>query len=232
VSRVLVVLHAASEPLGMLAEPLTEGGLALETRLMPAALPDSLGAYDGLVIMGGSQGAYEAGRFPFLRAETALMREALAQGIPALGVCLGSQILAAAGGARVYPGAGPEVGWLPVELVGEDPWLAGWPARFEPLHWHGDTFDLPPGATLLASSAVYAHQAFRLGSALGLQFHVEATEAMARSWMEDETLGPDWRPKAVQLARCREAAAAMAPLAASLGRALAGATRARTASRS
>jgi GMP synthase (glutamine-hydrolysing) len=229
VRRVLVVLHAVSESLGMLAQPLSEAGLTLDTRLMPRALPASLADHAGIVVMGGSMGVYEAERFPFLSEEIALLREALAAGIPALGVCLGSQLLAAAGGGRVYPGSAPEVGWLPVERVADDPWLAGWPRHFAPLHWHGDTFELPVGAALLASSAAYAHQAFRLGGALGLQFHVEATEEMARSWMEDEGLPPAWRPQAGQALRCRDAAAAMAPLAANLGRALAAQILARSA---
>ncbi len=227
-ARVLVVLHAATEPLGALARPLGDAGLTLDTRLMPAALPDSLVDHDGIVVMGGSMGVYEADRFPFLGAEVELLREALARSIPALGVCLGSQLLAAAAGARVYPGTGPELGWLPVERAAADPWLVGWPSRFEPLHWHGDTFDLPHGARLLASSSAYVNQAFRLGSALGLQFHVEATEEMARTWMEDEALPAAWRPPAAQLTRCKDAAAALAPLAAGLGRALAAAILAST----
>ncbi len=224
-SRLLVVLHAASEPLGALSRPLAECGLELDVRLQPATLPGSLAGHDGVVVMGGSMGVYESDRFPFLQAEIDLLREALAAGRPALGVCLGSQILAAAAGARVYQGPGPEVGWGPVERIADDPWLAGWPRRFEPLHWHGDTFDLPAGATLLASSAAYPHQAFRVGSALGLQFHVEATEEMARAWMEEETVPAAWRPPRGQLERSGPAAAAMAPLAEALARALATAVR-------
>jgi hypothetical protein len=89
----------------------------------------------------------------------------------------------------VFAGAQVEVGWFPVELVGRDHWLEGWPDVFEPFHWHGDTFDLPVGATLLASSAAYPHQAFRLGSGLGLQFHVEATAEMVRDWSSAPDLG-------------------------------------------
>jgi GMP synthase (glutamine-hydrolysing) len=159
--------------------------------------------------MGGGMGVYEGDRHPFLGEEIRLLGEALAAGTPTLGVCLGSQLLAAAGEARVYRGeAGPEVGWLP---------------SFEALHWHGDTFDLSPGARHLASSALYVHQAFRLGSALGLQFHVEATAELARGWMLDPDLPASWRPPAGHLERTEEAAARMAPLAASLARAFAAA---------
>jgi GMP synthase (glutamine-hydrolysing) len=220
-ARLLAVLHAAAEPLGALEAPLTAGGLLLDVRLAPTPLPVSLAEHDGIVVMGGSMGVYESDRFPFLLREIELLRDALARARPALGVCLGSQLLAAAGGGRVFPGGRPEVGWHPVERVADDPWLAGWPRRFEPLHWHADTFDLPPGATLLASSAAYPHQAFRLGSGLGLQFHVEATEEMSSAWMDEETLAREWQPASGQRERCAAAAAAMAPLARSLASALA-----------
>jgi GMP synthase-like glutamine amidotransferase len=103
-------------------------------------------------------------------------------------VCLGAQLLARAGGGRVYPGAaGPELGWAPVELSGEarsDALLAGPPDRVDVLHWHWDTFDLPPGAVLLASSSRYPNQAFRLGPvAWGLQFHLEVDEVAVAAFL-------------------------------------------------
>jgi GMP synthase-like glutamine amidotransferase len=169
-------------------------------------------------------GVYEADQHPFLSEEIRLLRDGLARDLPVLGVCLGSQLLAAAGGARVYRGAtGPEVGWFPVTRLADDPWLEGWPRSFEPLNWHGDTFDLPKGARHLASSERYPHQAFRLGSGLGLQFHVEATGELAREWLADPATPVQWRPAPEQVARCDEAAARMEPLAASLGRAFAAA---------
>lgn len=216
-ARILVVLQNRAEPIGALGRPITDGGHSLDTRLAPEGLPSSLEGYAGLVVMGGSMGVYEAERHPFLGDEIRLLREALATGAPALGVCLGAQLLAAAGGARVYPGPAPEVGWLPVTRLTEDPWLRDWPRRFEPLHWHGDTFDLPEGAVRLASSERYENQAFRLGRALGLQFHVEATTEMAEAWMRDTTAPPAWRVSTDQLARCPEAAARMAPLVTALG---------------
>jgi GMP synthase (glutamine-hydrolysing) len=215
VKPVLVILHSIAEPLGALAAPISTAGLQTDTCLAFESLPGSLTAYSGLVIMGGTMGVYEGGRYPFLGAEIGLFRQALFAGIPALGICLGSQLLAAAGGARVYRGPAPEVGWAPVTRLAEDPWLAEWPQVFEPLHWHGDTFDLPAGATHLASSERYSHQAFRLGSALGLQFHVEATGAMAGDWMREAAAPPE------QVSRGEEAASRMAPLAAALGRAFA-----------
>jgi GMP synthase (glutamine-hydrolysing) len=215
VKRVLVVLHSASEPLGALAEPIAAAGLRADIRLAFDSLPRSLEGYGGLIVMGGSMGVDEADRFPFLSVEITLLREALSAGLPTLGVCLGSQLLAAAGGARVYAGRAPEIGWWPVIRLADDPWLAGWPRRLEPLHWHGDTFDLPPGSVHLASSELYPHQAFRLGSALGLQFHVEVTAAMAREWMQEAGAPTD------QLNRSEEAASSMAPLVTALGQAFA-----------
>ncbi len=194
--RILVVLHSESEPLGALAEPIGAAGLRADIRLAIDSLPRSLEGYRGLIVMGGNIGVYEADRYPFLSLEIALLREALSARLPTLGVCLGSQLLAAAGGARVYVGKAPEIGWWPVIRLADDPWLAGWPRRFTPLHWHRDTFELPPGSVHLASSELYPHQAFRLGSALGLQFHVEATMAMAREWMQER---PSWENLAVLL---------------------------------
>jgi GMP synthase (glutamine-hydrolysing) len=215
-ARILVVLHAADEHLGALERPLLEAAHELDIRAMPGTLPESLRGYDGIIVMGGTMGAYEGERYPFLRDEIGLLGQALASERPALGVCLGSQLLAAAAGARVYTGPSIEVGWLPVRRLADDHWLSGWPDEFEPLHWHGDTFDLPVGATLVASSTAYPHQAFRIGSGLGLQFHVEATAEMARSWWTALELGERWRPPADAIEHSEQAAARMRPLVRSL----------------
>jgi GMP synthase (glutamine-hydrolysing) len=106
-------------------------------------------------------------------------------GVPFWGVCLGSQLLAASLGARVYAGERAEVGVLPVMLTdaaADDPVFAGAPHQFPTLQWHGDTFDLPDGATLLASSSAYANQAFVYNRAYGLQFHLEVSPELAAEW--------------------------------------------------
>lgn len=122
---------------------------------------------------------YEQDGFPFLRYELHLIKDALQQAKPILGVCLGSQLLASAIDASVYPARQKEIGWNRVTLTdfaAIDHLFAGIPKSFTALHWHGDIFDLPPGATPLAFSALTAHQAFRYGkNAYGLLFHVEVT---------------------------------------------------------
>ena len=142
-----------------------------------------LAAASGIVVLGGSMGVYETAKFPFLSREIEILKEALERQVPTLGICLGSQLLAAAGGTRVFKGPkGKEVGWYPVRMrsgASEDPLLKHCPAEPMVFHWHGDTFELPEGASLLASSEKYPHQAIRLGKkAWGLQFHIVMTESM------------------------------------------------------
>ena len=141
--------------------------------------------FDGMIVMGGPMGAYEDEAHPWLTAEKRLIREAADAGMPVWGVCLGAQLLAASMGAEVHPGPQPEIGVLPVELTpaaAGDPVFAAAPNRFPALQWHGDTFELPAGATLLASSPAYRSQAFVRGRAYGLQFHLEAPPELAAEW--------------------------------------------------
>jgi GMP synthase-like glutamine amidotransferase len=130
-------------------------------------------------------GAYEDEQHPWLAEEKRSLREAVDADVPVWGVCLGAQLLAAALGARVYRGERPEVGFLPVELsdaAASDPVFRDAPRSFPTLQWHGDTFDLPAGATLLASSPAYPNQAFRVGRSYGLQFHLEVPLELAEEW--------------------------------------------------
>jgi GMP synthase-like glutamine amidotransferase len=155
-------------------------------------VPRSLGACAGLVVLGGGMGAYDADRFPHLRDEIACIESALRSGRPMLGICLGSQLLATALGAKVQPMGYHEIGWREVELgpaARADPLWARSPERFTAFHWHGDSFDLPAGAVHLASSSECANQAFRHGLAFGMQFHPEVDEGilniMAESGREE-----------------------------------------------
>jgi GMP synthase (glutamine-hydrolysing) len=142
--------------------------------------------FDAMVVMGGPMGACDDADHPWLAAERECIGAAVRTGLPFFGACLGSQLLAASLGARVYTGETPEVGVLDVELTEagrNDPVLGGLPASFPTLQWHSDSFELPPGAVGLATSPAYANQAFRVGAvAYAVQFHIEVTSEMAAEW--------------------------------------------------
>jgi GMP synthase (glutamine-hydrolysing) len=138
----------------------------------------------GAVFMGGPMNVDEVERFPALATEREWLAEAVARGMPTLGICLGAQLLARALGAEVRPGAAPEIGFAPVEVSDpDDPLLGGLAPRSEALHWHCDVFDLPDGAKRLACSERTACQAFRAGNAWGVLFHPEADFALVEAWL-------------------------------------------------
>jgi GMP synthase (glutamine-hydrolysing) len=138
----------------------------------------------GAVVMGGPMNADQFDRFPALAAEREWLAEAAGLGMPVLGICLGAQLLARALGAEVRPAEGKEIGFAPVEVAdAQDPVLGGLAPSTEVLHWHGDVFDLPAGAELLASSELTENQAFRVGNAWGVLFHPEADLALVEAWM-------------------------------------------------
>jgi GMP synthase-like glutamine amidotransferase len=188
--RCLVVQHIEPEGPYAIGQALESAGSTVVPCRVFAGdpVPDHLDGFDGLVVMGGPTSAASDDGFPSRLAELALLQDALARELPTLGVCLGAQLLAVAGGGSVYPGLdGAEIGWGPVELAdpaGTDLLLEGLPDRLVVLHWHGDTFDLPPGAVRLASNPRYVNQAFRLGDhAWGLQFHIEVDEVAVEAFV-------------------------------------------------
>ncbi len=160
---------------------------ALEVHTVKPLAGQPLPAHEevaGAVVMGGPMNVDEVARFPALAAEREWLAEAVRRELPLLGVCLGAQLLARALGAEVRAGEGPEIGFAPVEVSDpEDPLLGGLAPRTEVLHWHGDVFELPDGATPLASSARTEHQAFRIGNAWGVLFHPEADFALVEAWL-------------------------------------------------
>jgi GMP synthase (glutamine-hydrolysing) len=185
--RALICQHIACEPPGVLEDVIREHGWSLIRVELDEGEPlPELGEFDAAVVMGGPMGAYEGSEHPWLLAEQQLLRAAVGGGVPVFGVCLGAQLLAASLGARVYRGSTPEVGVLDVELTAagrEDPVAAALPPSFLTLQWHSDTFELPDGAILLASSPAYANQAFRVGpTSYAVQFHLEVTDEMAAEW--------------------------------------------------
>ncbi|MGV1049275.1 MAG: type 1 glutamine amidotransferase [Solirubrobacterales bacterium] len=149
----------------------------------------------GALVMGGPMNVDEVERFPALAAEREWLAEAVRRELPLLGICLGAQLLARALGAEVRAGERKEIGFATVEVSdADDPILGGLAPGAEVLHWHGDVFDLPDGARHLASSALTANQAFRIGNAWGALFHPEADSAFVGAWlavpeMIDEAVG-------------------------------------------
>jgi GMP synthase-like glutamine amidotransferase len=185
---VLVLQHIACEPPGVYEDVLREREATLHRVEVDAGdeLPDWR-EFSAIVAMGGPMSANDEGELPWLRDEKELVAEAVQASMPFWGVCLGVQLLAASLGARVYAGAEPEVGVLPVELTEEgrlDPVFSALPPTLPALQWHGDTFDLPAGAVRLAGSPAYPNQAFRFDHAYGVQFHLEVSGDMAREWMD------------------------------------------------
>jgi GMP synthase (glutamine-hydrolysing) len=200
--RVLVLQHIACEPPGVFEDVLVERGHELVRVELDEAEPLPGGDFDAIVAMGGPMSVNDEDEHPWLVAEKALIADHVRAGRPFWGSCLGAQLLAASLGARVYAGPAPEVGVLAVGLTEAgrtDPVVGSLPSSLDTLQWHGDTFDLPDGAVLLASSPAYPHQAFRVASvAYAVQFHVEVTEAMGEDWASvpayaeyaDRVLGP------------------------------------------
>ncbi|MFP5504596.1 MAG: type 1 glutamine amidotransferase [Gammaproteobacteria bacterium] len=143
---------------------------------------------DFLIVMGGPMGVHDIEQYPWLVAEKGFLRAVIGAGKRVLGICLGAQLIADVFGARVYPNRQKEIGWFPVTRSEDaEASMLGrlLPAEFMAFHWHGDTFDLPPGAVHLGSSAVCRHQAYAVGERiLGLQFHLETTPESARELIE------------------------------------------------
>ncbi len=209
--------HVAAEDLGSLQPELERRGFTIEAVQVASArfpLPQAQSC-DLLVVLGGPISVYDCADHPFLNAEIECLRQRLSARRPTLGLCLGAQLMAAALGARVYPGArGAEIGWFPLKPANEEPapeWFA--PLLSEGLHlfhWHGDTFDLPQGARHLARTELYDNQAFALGNfALALQFHPEVTERGLEEWYVAHA--SELRQKRISVPELRAAAHRHAP---------------------
>jgi len=199
---VLVLQHIACEPPAAYEDVLVDRRASIHRVELDEgeSLPERRD-FDAVIAMGGPMSVNDEAVHPWLAAEKRYVADVVRSGTPFWGVCLGVQLLAASLGARVYRGAEPEVGLLPVELTEEgrdDAVFAELPDGLLTLQWHGDTFDLPDGAVRLAGSTAYANQAFRFGAAYGVQFHLEVTPELAREWAAvpeygaslERTLGP------------------------------------------
>ncbi len=180
--------HVAFEDLGLLAPIMDRHGW--DVSFCEAAVDDlthrSIKNADMIIVLGGPIGVYETSAYPFLTEEIALLEYRLSRNLSTLGICLGSQLMAKALGSRVFKGDIKEIGWGAVELTeaGASSCLSA--LRDDDavvLHWHGDSFDLPAGASRLASNRNYENQAFAYGdNALALQFHAEADPRQLEEW--------------------------------------------------
>ncbi|MCS3904231.1 GMP synthase (glutamine-hydrolyzing) [Methylohalomonas lacus] len=188
----IAIRHVAFEDLGSLAQYLPALGYDIryiDAGREPLSL-EHLTNTDLLIVLGGPISANDEALYPFLAEERQAIEQRIEQKKPTLGLCLGAQLIARALGARVYPAAAPEIGWAPVELTaaGRNSCLRhldGLPV----IHWHGETFELPPTAVHLARSASCEHQAFQLEQhTLALQFHPEVDAAELESWYIGHTL--------------------------------------------
>jgi GMP synthase-like glutamine amidotransferase len=187
--RVLSIVHEHDAGSGVFADAAAERADEL-VEWIPAEQPvPELDRFDAALVFGCGMHVDQNDAHPWLRGELELLRELLARGTPALGVCLGAQLLAVAAGGAARPAAEPEIGWTAIELTAHaagDPLLGPLPARFEGFHWHSYEIELPDGAVPLARNALCL-QAFRLrdAPAWGIQFHAEVTAESVASWLRD-----------------------------------------------
>lgn len=185
---ILVLEHDPADPVQRLGEWLTEAGAELVVCRPPAGDEVPEAGFDALVCLGGHMSATDDDATPWLPATKRLLRRVIADGTPTLGICLGAQLLALAGGGAVETGAdGPEIGaYLTAkrDAATDDPLFADVPMTPDVMQCHDDVVSvLPPGAVLLLSGTGYPHQAWRQGrAAWAMQFHPEATAAVVRDW--------------------------------------------------
>lgn len=188
---IYAIQHLAFEDLGSLEDIFYDFGFRV--RYFEAGVDDLTPAlnYEGLtIILGGPIGVYETEDYPFLKDELEGLKQRLLENKPTIGICLGAQLIAHALGAKVYAGHQKEIGWSELEIksLDSDSNVLTSLESIKVLHWHGDTFELPNNATLLASSTIYPNQAFSVGNnILALQFHLEMIEESFEKWLIGHT---------------------------------------------
>lgn len=184
--KILSIQNISCETLGTLEDFSESDGYVLDKVLAPEdPIPQSAIEFSAIILLGGPMSVYEG--IPYLTKEQFLIRDAYRRNIPVLGVCLGSQLIAGALGGTVFRGAKKEIGWYDVNVTdkGLDNLFKGLEKKeLGVFQWHGDTYTLPQNAVVLAYSDLYP-QAFKIGSAYGLQFHLEVTTDMIKVWTEE-----------------------------------------------
>ncbi len=185
---ILIIKHIDIEGPGTFGDFLKNRGIPFKIVELGAGedLPSSLDGIKAVVVLGGPMNVDEEDKYPFLKSENSFIQKVLAAQIPFLGICLGSQLLAKAAGAKVVTSPVKEIGWYSVELTEEgrqDPLFKGFSPKDPIYHWHGDMFHIPAQGKLLATAAGCPHQAMKVGkNAYGLQFHVEVTDKSIKEW--------------------------------------------------
>ena len=172
-----ILQHVPFEGIGSMSSWLSVRDASVTyTRFYESAVLPEPKALDLVIIMGGPMSVNDEAALPWLKTEKQFIRDAVQRGVPVVGICLGAQLIASALGARVYPNREKEIGWFEIEATPGTNDVFRFPQKATVFHWHGETFDLPAGATRLAKSAACANQAFQIGArVIGLQFHMETT---------------------------------------------------------
>ena len=183
-SKVLVIQNTKIEGIGLLGDLLKKDGFDIKTVLAKNEEIHNIQP-DAIIILGAPESANDD--LPYLKKELEFIRDAVRKNIPLLGICLGSQLIAKAFGARVYKGPKKEIGFyndIEFDNTEKSKIFSGIKSPALVFHWHGDTFDLPENAIRLAHSKDYQNQAIRIGSAVGVQFHLEVDEPTIKLWLE------------------------------------------------
>lgn len=187
--NVLIIKHIDIEGPGLIETFLRQAKIPYQ--ILNLQIDEKFPKMDDLsyiVVLGGPMNVYEEDRYPFLKDEDIFLKEAIQRGKRILGICLGAQLIAKAMGSKVFKAPTQEIGWYDVSLTEaglQDSLFSHFPNTFSVFQWHGDTFEIPRGAKLIATSSSVPHQAFRYGeNVYGLQFHLEVKEEMIHEWVE------------------------------------------------
>jgi GMP synthase (glutamine-hydrolysing) len=184
--KILTIQNISCETLGTLEHLLRKDGFDIEkVNAQEGGIPSKSTDYSAIIILGGPMAVYDD--FHYLQKEQHLIKDAIKNNVAVLGVCLGSQLIAQAAGGRVYKARKKEIGWYGVSISqqGKESLFSGIKeTKMRVFQWHGDTYEVPTYATILAYSDLYP-QAFKIGSAFGIQFHLEVDSHLIKSWMKE-----------------------------------------------